>query len=1083
MNQFKHQDNPMGKVPVFNGVNMRYSVWAMRVRNYMLERDCWLAVSEGDNDEEYERMIRSLSESQQAQYRQMYGRAMGIIGNAVGGALTKIVSGPTIRGDPRKAWFALKQLYDRRDDEEISRLSASIFARTWGKDDNVQTVMGDVIDAYDEITAAQGVLSESMVVNHVLNILPDKYRNVAQIIRVTQRQLDLRELLKMLLLEQARARTKTQSQHQPLIAYAQKGDARKDKRRCWNCDKPGHLSKDCRSRKKKTPGHGRKPRRDQDRTRQYRHEKTFKLAETAHVTSTAAAGDNGWLVDSGATTHVSSVRDDFLTLSEESVDVTLADGSTVTATGRGTVRLQTSAGAVTMTDVLYLPRGQARIISMGKIMEKGNDVYSKAGSLYITFPDRTQIQLQKRDELYFLPQTTTSATTAAAVQENTATSATTATAIHENMGHRACDPCIKGKMRNANSKKFSGNSNNSYKPGEMLCADLTGPHPPTLTGGRFAVVLLDVATQYSSVGLMATKKDLANTLDSMLMTLPRAMGIGHRVNTLKTDNEPLFSTPAMLKVLHKHKLDMRHSPPYRPEKNGDVERHIQTLTSTARTLLIDARLPTEFWGCALLHASHVHNHLKPLQRLKLHPVVQDMKQFGVTAYVRDRNGDKWRPRTWTGIYVGFNPQCRAHKIYNPESHNVISTYDVRFLTMEESWLRPVLHQREDFLPPSLDLAQRPLPSTTTTTTHEPVMTQQQQTHEPVMTQQQRMHQPVQIQRQPQREKQKQARRVRKQPQQQTTHRKQTSPVQSLPPQQTTPVQALPPQQTTPVQSLPPQQTSVQTLPTQHKQASEPPQQLTQTTQPPQQVQHMTQPPQQVQHMTPTTSDQGPRRSARIRAQQQKTTAAKATAAQARAGFEEAERSEMDSLRRHGVLERVEEKGCCGYDTTAQLSDLEKGQQFPTAQIVTYVDASFAMDAGRRSRSGIVICVNNMPVYWRSSKQTITALSAAEAEYSAITEGIKHTIHVRDQLDEMMIKHSTPVILTDSMSAIHMANSDKIQERTKHLGIRMQFTRDHVRKQTVELQHVPSGDQVADMLTKPLHKGAFHRLVQKIMHHE
>ncbi|EGD74096.1 hypothetical protein PTSG_12360 [Salpingoeca rosetta] len=184
-----------------------------------------------------------------------------------------------------------------------------------------------------------------------------------------------------------------------------------------------------------------------------------------------------------------------------------------------------------------------------------------------------------------------------------------------------------------------------------------------------------------------------------------------------------------------------------------------------------------------------------------------------------------------------------------------------------------------------------------------------------------------------------------------------------------------------------------------------------------------------------------------------------------------------------TVEHTTGAAACGYYTTAQLSDLEKGQQFPTAQIVTYVDASFAMDAGRRSRSGIVICVNNMPVYWRSSKQTITALSAAEAEYSAITEGIKHTIHVRDQLDEMMIKHSTPVILTDSMSAIHMANSDKIQERTKHLGIRMQFTRDHVRKQTVELQHVPSGDQVADMLTKPLHKGAFHRLVQKIMHHE
>ncbi|EGD78204.1 hypothetical protein PTSG_09082 [Salpingoeca rosetta] len=84
------------------------------------------------------------------------------------------------------------------------------------------------------------------------------------------------------------------------------------------------------------------------------------------------------------------------------------------------------------------------------------------------------------------------------------------------------------------------------------------PHPSTLTGGRFAVVLLDIATQCSSVGL----SDLADTLDSMLMILPRAVGTGDRVNVLKTDNEAVFTTPAQLKLLHKHKLDMQHSSPY-----------------------------------------------------------------------------------------------------------------------------------------------------------------------------------------------------------------------------------------------------------------------------------------------------------------------------------------------------------------------------------------------------------------------------------------------------------------------------------------------------------------------------------------
>ena len=43
------------------------------------------------------------------------------------------------------------------------------------------------------------------------------------------------------------------------------------------------------------------------------------------------------------------------------------------------------------------------------------------------------------------------------------------------------------------------------------------------------------------------------------------------------------------------------------------------------------------------------------------------------------------------------------------------------------------------------------------------------------------------------------------------------------------------------------------------------------------------------------------------------------------------------------------------------------------------------------------------------------------------------------------------------------------ERSKHIDVRFHFIRDHVKKGSVELVHVASQDQVADIFTKPLPK--------------
>jgi hypothetical protein len=46
------------------------------------------------------------------------------------------------------------------------------------------------------------------------------------------------------------------------------------------------------------------------------------------------------------------------------------------------------------------------------------------------------------------------------------------------------------------------------------------------------------------------------------------------------------------------------------------------------------------------------------------------------------------------------------------------------------------------------------------------------------------------------------------------------------------------------------------------------------------------------------------------------------------------------------------------------------------------------------------------------------------------------------------------------------------DRSKHIEIRYHFIRDRVLKGAVKLQYIPTDEQLADILTKPLVKGKF-----------
>ncbi|KAH9684680.1 DNA (cytosine-5)-methyltransferase [Citrus sinensis] len=137
------------------------------------------------------------------------------------------------------------------------------------------------------------------------------------------------------------------------------------------------------------------------------------------------------------------------------------------------------------------------------------------------------------------------------------------------------------------------------------------------------------------------------------------------------------------------------------------------------------------------------------------------------------------------------------------------------------------------------------------------------------------------------------------------------------------------------------------------------------------------------------------------------------------------------------------------------------------EVAGFVDSDYAADKyRRRSITGFVFTMCGGAISWKSSLQSVVALSTTEAEYIALTEVVKEAIWLRGLVSELRFKQEVVIVGCDSLSAIQLSKNPKYHVRTKHIDVRMHFIRDEISKEVVNVVKVPSEVNPADMLTKP-----------------
>jgi hypothetical protein len=158
-----------------------------------------------------------------------------------------------------------------------------------------------------------------------------------------------------------------------------KGEKDMSKVRCWACQKMGHYAVTCPERKRGKVKNVAASTEIEEFSSRFDQEFSLVVGLATSVTSSTM-----WYIDSGASRHMTGVREQFSDLAERAldIDIVLGDDRKVKAAGVGTVSFEReSLPPLRLTEVLYVPGLKKSLVSVSTIEDRGFEVVFRNGQV------------------------------------------------------------------------------------------------------------------------------------------------------------------------------------------------------------------------------------------------------------------------------------------------------------------------------------------------------------------------------------------------------------------------------------------------------------------------------------------------------------------------------------------------------------------------------------------------------------------------------------------------------------------------------------------------------------------------------
>jgi hypothetical protein len=92
----------------------------------------------------------------------------------------------------------------------------------------------------------------------------------------------------------------------------------------------------------------------------------------------------------------------------------------------------------------------------------------------------------------------------------------------------------------------------------------------------------------------------------------------------------------------------------------------------------------------------------------------------------------------------------------------------------------------------------------------------------------------------------------------------------------------------------------------------------------------------------------------------------------------------------------------------------------------------------------------------------------EVEYKAVANIATEVLWLKTLLRDLGVPiMATPILWCDNIGATYLSVNIVFHARTKHVEIDFHFVHDQVAHKTIQIQFIPSKEQLANILTKPI----------------
>ena len=432
----------------------------------------------------------------------------------------------------------------------------------------------------------------------------------------------------------------------------------------------------------------------------------------------------GWVLDSGATRHMTPDESIFVTIRWINTSVTVVSGEMLKAQAIGEVRFDLGGQIINMKNVLLVPGLDANLLSISALNRRGfNVMFSKKG-VEIRKGDTLVATGVMRDRMYLL-RSANVALYINEVEKPAPVSGESVEAIsrapigpensekipqpsdqkgdafrlwHERLGHVSparmrlltgqvtgmgamklhdqltCDICDLTKLTRKINREPPKRA--SRRLGRVH-TDVWGPFRiPSISGSRYFLSLIDDLTRKSWIFFLRTRNEIHRKIEDWRAEI--RLEIGEEAAIFRSNNAKEYRK--FEEAVRSQGIKVEFTTAYTPEENGVAERFNRTVIQMARAMLLWAELPQKFWGEAASTANYLRNMMpagidKEKSPNELwtgsKPDVSHIRKFGCLCFVHipKENRNKLDAVALKGIFVGYHSSTQV-RVFNPETGKI-----------------------------------------------------------------------------------------------------------------------------------------------------------------------------------------------------------------------------------------------------------------------------------------------------------------------------------------------------------------------------------------------------------------------------